>query len=58
MNVPALYAWSRQDTISRAVVISLIVVALLLLAQVLVGVNGRSLAWDITPDPASGFLPF
>lgn len=57
MNAPAWYAWTRQDTIGRAVVISLILVALMVLAQVLGGM-GASPVWDITPDPASGFLPF
>lgn len=58
MNGPAWYAWSRHDTIGRAVGISLIVVALIVLAQVFVGVGAASPIWDITPDPASGFLPF
>lgn len=58
MHVPEWLAWSRQDTVGRAVAISLMAVAVMVLAQVLAGVGGGSPIWDITSDPASGFLPF
>jgi hypothetical protein len=51
--------WARQDTLLRAVVISVVVVALMALATAVIGVHAQALnVTDITVDPASGFLPF
>lgn len=50
-------AVSRQDVV-RAVVIFAVVIALMLVATAVLGMQGTGPSYEIVPDPAGVSLPF